>query len=66
MSRTIGGKEIPVPRDPDGFSGRFLLMLPRGLHAGLAREADREGVSLNQYVTTTLGGAVGWRRRELV
>jgi antitoxin HicB len=60
------GKEIPVPRDPGAYSGRFLLRLPRGLHAELAREAEREGVSLNQYVTTTLAGAVGWRQRELV
>jgi predicted RNase H-like HicB family nuclease len=60
------GKDIPAPQDPDAFSGRFLLRLPRGLHAELAREAEREGVSLNQYVATTLAGAVGWRRRELV
>jgi antitoxin HicB len=56
------GVEIPEPRNPDGYSGRFLLRLPKGLHAQLAREASREGVSLNQYVNTALAGVVGWKR----
>jgi predicted RNase H-like HicB family nuclease len=58
------GVEIPEPRDPDSYSGRFLLRLPRGLHAELARQAEREGVSLNQYIATMLAGAAGWRTRE--
>jgi antitoxin HicB len=58
------GIEIPEPRDPESFSGRFLLRLPRRLHAELARQAEDEGVSLNQYVTTMLAGAAGWRARE--
>ena len=58
------GVEIPEPRDPDSYSGRFLLRLPRGLHAELARQAEREGVSLNQYIATILAGAAGWRTRE--
>jgi antitoxin HicB len=58
------GVGIPEPRDPASFSGRFLLRLPRGLHAELARQAEEEGVSLNQYVTTMLAGAAGWRARE--
>jgi antitoxin HicB len=60
------GKDIPEPRDPTAFSGRFLLRLPRGLHAELARQAEIEGVSLNQFVTTMLAGATGWRTRELI
>jgi hypothetical protein len=31
-------------------SGRFVVMLPRSLHAALEREAIAEGVSLNQLV----------------
>lgn len=58
------GVEIPEPRGPASFSGRFLLRLPQGLHAELARQAEEEGVSLNQYVTTMLAGAAGWRARE--
>lgn len=61
------GIEIPEPRHADDYSGRFLLRLPRTLHAELARQAERDGVSLNQYVATTLAGAIGWRRsRDLV
>jgi predicted RNase H-like HicB family nuclease len=47
------GKPIPAPSplaDAAGFSGRFLMRIPRRLHAELARNAKREGVSLNQYV----------------
>jgi antitoxin HicB len=58
------GRDVPEPRDPDAYSGRFLLRLPRGLHAELARQAEHEGVSLNQYVATTLAAASGWRTRE--
>jgi predicted RNase H-like HicB family nuclease len=56
------GGEIPEPRDESKYSGRFLLRLPRGLHAELARQAEAEGVSLNQYATMMLAGATGWRR----
>jgi HicB family len=42
-------------------SGRFVLRIPRGLHAELTRQARDEGVSLNQYVATLLAGAAGWR-----
>ena len=35
-------------------SGRFVVRLPRSLHAALEREAQREGVSLNQLVVAKL------------
>ncbi len=35
-------------------SGKFVVRLPKSLHAALDREATEEGVSLNQLVVTKL------------
>jgi predicted RNase H-like HicB family nuclease len=53
------GRPIPEPRREQSYSGRFLVRLPRSLHAALASKAEREGVSLNQYVTTALAFVAG-------
>lgn len=58
------GKAIPEPRAGKSYSGRFLLRIPQTLHAELAREAEREGVSLNQYAAITLARAVGHREKD--
>ena len=55
--------DIPEPRSSDSYSGHFVVRLPQSLHAELARTADREGISLNQFVANVLAGAVGWRQR---
>ena len=44
-----GGFPVPVPLNESQYSGKFVLRLPRSLHARLALEAEKEGVSLNQY-----------------
>jgi predicted RNase H-like HicB family nuclease len=44
-----GGFHIPAPIDEGNYSGKFVLRIPKTLHARLAQEAEREGVSLNQY-----------------
>jgi HicB family len=40
-------------------SGRFVVRLPRSLHAALEREAIAEGVSLNQLVVAKLSVGLG-------
>ena len=40
---------VPDPIDDNQYSGKFVLRLPKSLHARLALEAEQEGVSLNQY-----------------
>jgi RNA polymerase sigma-B factor len=37
-----------------GHSGRLLLRMPRSLHDDLAEAAEREGISLNRFITGTL------------
>ena len=53
------GRNLPAPDAPTAYSGKFLVRVPKTLHARLAHVADAEGVSLNAYVTTVLAGAVG-------
>jgi hypothetical protein len=36
--------------------------MPQSLHAELAESAEREEVSLNQFITNALAAAVGWHR----
>lgn len=50
------GINIPLPSYPEDYSGKFVLRLPRSLHRRLAESAEREGVSLNQYVVMLLSG----------
>lgn len=48
------GDPIPLPGVTTSHSGRFVLRMPRTLHAALAREAEREGVSINAYNNSIL------------
>jgi len=52
------GQDIPLPRDIEEYSGKFMVRIPRSLHRNLIRAAKREGVSLNQYVTSLLAAGV--------
>jgi hypothetical protein len=38
--------------------------MPRTLHGALAEAAEREGTSLNQFITGTLASAIGWAGEE--
>ena len=59
------GRDIPEPKSATSHSGRLLLRMPRTLHAALTRAAERENVSLNQFITDALASAVGWRREAV-
>ena len=59
------GRDVPKPRAQGTHSGRLLVRMPQSLHAELARAAEREEVSLNQFITGTLAGVIGWRRGGL-
>jgi hypothetical protein len=50
-----GRTEQPTP------SGRLLLRMPRSLHGALTEAAERDGTSLNQFITGTLASAIGWK-----
>ncbi len=57
------GWPIPNPEPPpapgDVPSGRFVVRIPRTLHATLVAHAREEGVSLNQYVSYLLATGTG-------
>jgi antitoxin HicB len=53
------GFEIPEPRAETDYSGKFVVRIPRSLHRALAENAERDGVSLNQYTSVALAAAVG-------
>ncbi len=52
------GHEVPLPRDMEEYSGKILIRIPKNLHRVLAHAAKREGVSLNQYITSLLAAGV--------
>lgn len=44
------GAAIPEPAGQSGYSGRFVVRVPKTLHRTLAQSARQEGMSLNAYV----------------
>ena len=58
------GQNIPEPMESNEYSGKLVLRMPSGLHRRAALWAHREGVSLNQFITTCLAEAVGERSRQ--
>jgi antitoxin HicB len=52
------GISVPEPAPDEDYSGKFVVRLPRSLHRQLAQTAEREGVSLNQFINVALARAV--------
>jgi predicted RNase H-like HicB family nuclease len=53
------GWPLPAPAVENEHSGQLRLRMPRSLHARLAGEADRDGVSLNTLIVAKLSEASG-------
>ena len=58
-SRKAAGLDVPRPRERSEFSGKFLVRMRKSLHAWCARDAAKEGVSLNQFIVSLLSEACG-------
>jgi antitoxin HicB len=61
-------KTARAPKDESfsSYSGKFTVRLPRSLHQALVDRAEKEGVSLNLFVTNALSRTVavaGGRRK---
>jgi predicted RNase H-like HicB family nuclease len=60
------GQSIPEPFSAMEYSGKLVVRMPKGLHQRAALSAEREGVSLNQFIVACLAEAVGERSRAPV
>jgi antitoxin HicB len=54
---------IPEPVENTEFSGRLVLRFPKSLHKKATMFAERDGVSLNQFIVMSLAEHVGERAR---
>lgn len=54
------GQDIPLPGNDEEYSGKFYIRTPKSLHRKLSLLAKREGVSLNQYLVSSLAHTVGF------
>lgn len=48
------GQILPVPKNEEEYSGKFVVRIPRFLHKRLSEQAEREGRSLNQHISVLL------------
>jgi len=60
------GQRVPEPLEGSQFSGKLVLRLPRALHRKAAIAAARNGVSLNQFIVSSVAEQVGEERQRRV
>ncbi|MDQ3583564.1 MAG: type II toxin-antitoxin system HicB family antitoxin [Pseudomonadota bacterium] len=53
------GQAVPEPMAEQEYSGKLMLRLSRSLHRRAAEMSHAEGVSLNQFIVTTLAERMG-------
>lgn len=51
--------DMEIPGAASSFSGKVLLRMPKKLHRDAERNATRDGVSLNTWLTTAIAREVG-------
>ena len=55
LSEVIKQKlEIPLPESLKDYSGKFIIRISKSLHKKLVESAEKENISLNQYIQTLL------------
>jgi len=59
------GLPVPEPQPSSTYSGKFSVRLPKSLHRDLVAMAQREGISLNQFITSALSRIVGASSRPM-
>ncbi|MGH7867884.1 MAG: toxin-antitoxin system HicB family antitoxin [Candidatus Dormibacteraceae bacterium] len=53
------GDGIPEPHSAAKYSGKIMVRATHRLHRSVVEAAEREGVSMNQFVVETLAAATG-------
>jgi predicted RNase H-like HicB family nuclease len=53
------GQRVPDPLEDVEFSGKLVVRLPKSLHKKAAYLAQHEGVSLNQFIVSSVAEQVG-------
>ena len=48
------GMNVPLPSTEREYSGKLVIRIPKTLHSSLSETAEKEGVSLNQYINHIL------------
>jgi predicted RNase H-like HicB family nuclease len=56
------GQTVPEPMEELDYSGKLVVRLPKSLHRRAAFAANREGVSLNQFIVSSIAEQVGGYR----
>ncbi len=50
---------LGIPEPITSYGGKVLVQMPKSLHRDVMKRAEREGVSMNQLISTTLARAMG-------
>lgn len=60
------GQDIPEPHEEPTYSGKLMLRLPKSLHQKAAEAANRDDVSLNQFIVAAVAEQLGARKAQNV